>query len=166
MGDPADDPPIAKSPGKTAPAGSAAAPEIRRPIGVLDEAQRFEVVGGVGLEGRSRRETRDEMRYHPVEARLVTGIRIVALAARARAEEAQLVVLEDGRGLAADDLQPVRRARRVTGRRHRADHLDRGARCVLEEDGGDRLAGDIREGAAGAGADDAELAAEIAHDVE
>ena len=75
------------------------------PVGVFDEAQRFEIVDGVGLERRAGLEAIDEMRDDAVEARLIAGVGIVALAARRRAVQAQFGVRESGARLAADDFQ-------------------------------------------------------------
>ena len=61
----------------------------RGPVGVLDQAQRLEVVGGVGLERRAARERVDEVADRRVEALLVAPVRLEALLARGRSEQAQ-----------------------------------------------------------------------------
>jgi hypothetical protein len=55
--------------------------ETGRPVGVLDETERLDVVGRPRLERRATLETVHEMRDDPVEARLVARVRIVALGA-------------------------------------------------------------------------------------
>ncbi len=103
---------------------------------------------------------------HAVEARLVPRVRVVALRLRGRAEKSQLVVRQHRARSPPDQLQPVGRAGRVAGRGHRAD--DRRGRALgrLEEDRGEGLARHVGEGAARAGAHDAQGAAEEPHRVE
>ena len=108
----------------------------------------------------------DEMRDDAVEARLIAGIGIVALAARIRSQQRQLGVGERGARLAADDFQVIRRTRRIARRRHRAGHLDRRAGGRFQEDGGHGLPHHVGNGARAAGGDHTQFAAEEAHDVQ
>src|SRR5262245_4860026 len=94
------------------------------PIGVLDQAQRFEIVGRVGLEWRARLEATDEMRDDAIEARLVAALVIVAPAAGLRPVETELRVCKRRARLAADDFHAIKRARRKPPRHHGARYLD------------------------------------------
>ena len=51
--------------------------DARRPVRVLDEAERLEVIRGIGLEGCAGDETIDEMRDHAIKAGLIAGVVVV-----------------------------------------------------------------------------------------
>ena len=93
-------------------------------------------------------------------------ILVVLLDAGRGAEHAQFPIVKHRARLAAHDLETIRRAGRVAGRRHRAGHIDRRAGICLEEDRGERFAAHVRNRARRARADNGELAAEKAHHVE
>ena len=106
------------------------------------------------------------MRDGAVEARLVAAFGIVALVAGVRAVQMQFGVGERRARLASDDFQAIRGTRRIARSHHRAGYLDRRARRRFQEDRRYRLAGHIGNCARAARRDYAQLAAEIAHDVE
>src|SRR4051812_43366832 len=62
-----------------------------RRIGILDQAKRLEVVGGVALEGGAALQAIDEMADRTVEARLVGLGEVVADGARGRPEDVELL---------------------------------------------------------------------------
>src|SRR5215471_7981934 len=97
------------------------------PVGVLDEPERLQVVGGPGLEGRPRLEAVDEVGNDAVEARLVALVSVEALAPIAGAEKLELVVRQHRARGPADDLQAIRRPGRVARGRHGPGDGDRGA---------------------------------------
>ena len=102
-----------------------------------------------------------------VEARLVARVRDrSSRCARLRPLEVQGAAREGGARLAADDLQPVARARAEARRRHRAAHDHGRAGGGLEEHRGERLAPDLGQRPRGARADHAQRPAQEAHDVE
>src|SRR4249919_1745670 len=116
--------------------------QARSLVGVPDQAQRLEIVLRPGFERRTGLEAIDEMGDDAVEARLVAAIAIIALAPLTLTQQAQLPVVERRACRAADDVQPIRRARRIAGSCHRAPHLDGRTRCRFHEDRRERLAAD------------------------
>ena len=90
------------------------------PIRMLDETQRFEIVGGTGLEWRAGFEAVDEMRNDAIEARLIAQRRNRSGWLRGVAPwRCNTRVGESGARLAAVRLPEDRGTRGIAARHHR-----------------------------------------------
>ena len=119
-------------------------------VGLLDDAQRLEIVADIGLERTAVEQPVDEMADHRVEARLVSGIEIELLAALDAAHQGEHRPVEDGARPAARQFETIVRAGGKARCRHVADEGDRRARSRLEEERCQRFALDRGKLASGA----------------